>query len=218
MTDRPDPTIEPTTEPTALARGAKRSRNLRLVLMAVAVPAALTGCEGEPTGKVLTSREECAIQTEVPQAECEKAYQQALVDHEKIAPRFESEAECNAQFGACQAAPAQAGASSSHSFMPSMSGFLIGYALSQAMNGGRNHYYVGGVSPLYRDYRNGGYLRPGGQYVSDRSGTVRGRAGDTALPTRAVTVSRAGFGSSAAARGGFGGSRSSGSSSRGWGG
>lgn len=192
-------------------RNSKRSRQLRLVLMAVTVPAVLAGCEDEPSGKVLTSREECAAQTEIAPAECEKAYDQALVEHEKLAPRFESESQCNEQFGACQPAPQSNAAAGGHSYMPSMSGFLIGYALSQAMQP-RGYYGIGGVSPLYRDYRSGGYLRPGGELVGKSSGTVYGKQGATALPARAVTVSRAGFGSSAAARGGFGGSRASGSS------
>lgn len=198
---------------------SKRSRQLRLVLMAAAVPAALTGCEDEPSGKILTAREECAVQTEISVAECQAAYEKALADHAKLAPRFESERECNDQFGACQPVPPQYANGNQNSFMPPMAGFLIGYAVSQAMNSGGGGYYYGvrGVSPLYRDYRGGGYLRPGGEYVGKSSGMVRGKYGDTALPTRAMTVSRAGFGSSAAARGGFGGSRSSGSS-RGWGG
>ncbi|MGO1070335.1 DUF1190 domain-containing protein [Lysobacter sp. CA199] len=198
------------------ARG-KRSRNLKLVLMAVAVPAALVGCDDDPSGKILTSREECAVQTEISREECEKAYSQALVDHEKIAPRFESEQQCNEQFGACQPVPAQHANGNQSTFMPPMTGFLVGYALSQAMSGGRNYYHVGGVSPLYRDYRSGGYLRPNGDQVSKSSGTVYGRsAANTALPARAMTVSRSGFGSSAAARGGFGGKSSSGGG--GWGG
>ncbi|WP_031372563.1 MULTISPECIES: DUF1190 domain-containing protein [Lysobacter] len=192
---------------------SKRSRNLKLVLMAAAVPALLTGCEDEPSGKVLTSLEECKVQTEIAPAECEAAYYKALVEHEKLAPRFESERECNEQFGACQSAPANP-TGGSHSYMPSMSGFLIGYALSQAMQP-RGYYGIGGVSPLYRDYRSGGYLRPGGERVSSNSGTVYGKYGNTALPTRAVTVSRSGFGSSAAARGGFGGSSSRGGGGRG---
>ncbi|MFD0320084.1 DUF1190 domain-containing protein [Lysobacter gummosus] len=202
------------------ARG-KRSRNLKLVLMAVTVPAVLSGCDDDPSGKILTSREECAVQTEISREECDKAYYQALVEHEKLAPRFESEQECNQQFGACQPVPAQYANGSQHSFIPPMTGFLVGYALSQAMSGGRSYYHIGGVSPLYRDYRSGGYLRPDGKQISTSSGTVYGKsAGNTALPARAVTVSRSGFGSSAAARGGFGGSNSSGSSrgGGGWGG
>ncbi|HEY5612514.1 MAG TPA: DUF1190 domain-containing protein, partial [Lysobacter sp.] len=53
----------------------------------------------------------------------------------------------------------------------------------------------------------GGYYKPGGDYVGDRVGTVTGKRGSTALPARAMTVSRSGFGSSASARGGFGGGR-----------
>lgn len=202
-----------TTNNSVLAARGKRSRNLKLVLMAVAVPAVLTACDDDPSGKILTSREECAVQTDVAREECDKAYYQALVEHEKIAPRFESEQQCNEQFGACQPVPAQYANGSQHSFMPPMTGFLIGYAVSQAMNSGGGYYRVGGVSPLYRDYRSGGYLRPNGDQISRSSGTVYGRsAGDTALPARAMTVSRAGFGSSAAARGGFGGNHSSGGS------
>lgn len=193
----------------------KRSRNLKLVLMAVAVPAALVGCDDDPSGKVLTSREECTVQTEISREDCEKAYGQALVEHEKLAPRFQSEQECNQQFGACQPLNGQA-AGAQPSYIPPMTGFLIGYALSQAMNSGSRGYYpVGGVSPLYRDYRSGGYLKPDGKQISTHSGTVYGKkAGDTALPARAVTVSRAGFGSSAAARG-FGSSRGFGGGGRG---
>jgi len=195
----------------------KRSRDLRLVLMAVAVPAVLAGCDDDPSGKILTSREECTVQTEVSREECDKAYSQALVEHEKLAPRFESEQECNQQFGACQPLAGQS-AAAHPTYIPPMTGFLIGYALSQAMGGGGGYYRVGGVSPLYRDYRSGGYLKPDGREVSTYSGTVYGKkAGDTALPARAVTVSRAGFGSSAAARGGFGRSSSSSSSSRSFG-
>ncbi|MGH8079091.1 MAG: DUF1190 domain-containing protein, partial [Lysobacter sp.] len=200
------------TKSSNLPRG-KRSRNLKLVLMAVAMPVALTACDDDPSGKILTSREDCAVQTEIARADCEKAYGQALIEHEKIAPRFESQQQCNEQFGACQPVPAQYANGTQPTYMPPMTGFLIGYALSQAMNNRGGYYGVGGVSPLYRDYRSGGYLRPNGDQISKSSGTVYGRsAANTALPARAVTVSRAGFGSSAAARGGFGGNHSTGSS------
>jgi len=197
---------------------SKRSRNLRLVLMAVAAPAMLAGCDDDPSGKILTSREECTVQTEISREECEKAYSQALVEHEKLAPRFESEQECNQQFGACTPLNGAA-AGAQPTYIPPMTGFLLGYAASQLMSGGNRYYHIGGVSPLYRDYRSGGYRKPDGREISTYSGTVYGKkAGDTALPQRAVTVSRAGFGSSAAARGGFGRSSSSSSGSRGFGG
>jgi uncharacterized protein YgiB involved in biofilm formation len=80
-------------------------------------------------------------------------------------------------------------------------GYLVGSALSP-----RGYYPVGGASPLYRDTR-GGYYKPGGDYAGNRIGRVSGNRGKVALPARAVTVSRSGFGSSASARGGFGSSR-----------
>lgn len=183
----------------------KRSSNLRLVLMAAAVPTVLAGCESEPSGTVLASVEQCRGQTEIPLEECEAAYRTALAEHERLAPRFESQAQCNEQFGGCVPTTYNG----QQSFIPPMAGFLIGYALGDLDydRKKRRYYGVGGVSPLYRDYRSRDFLKPGGQYVSDRYGTVRGKYGNTALPTRAITVSRAGFGSSASARGGFGSSR-----------
>lgn len=182
---------------------SKRSRNLKLVLMAATVPVALAGCDSEPTGTVLSSVDQCKTQTSVPVEQCTAAYEKALAEHRKLAPRFDSQVQCNEQFGSCEVV--QTG--SSQSYVPPMGGFLLGYALASATRGGMYPYYVGGVSPLYRDYRSGRYLKPNGDSVSRGLGTVTGRRGNTALPARAMTISRSGFGSSASARGGFGSSR-----------
>lgn len=179
----------------------KRSQNLKLVLIAVAMPAALVACKREPTGQVLTSVDQCDKQTEVAADQCKLAYQQALAEHQKLAPRFDDKVECDKEFQNCTAVEENG---RTH-YNPPMGGFLMGYLIGNAL-GGRGGYGVGGASPLYRDYR-GGYYKPGGDYVGDRVGTVTGKRGNTALPTRAVTVSRSGFGSSASARGGFGGGR-----------
>ena len=179
----------------------KRSRNLKLVLMAAAVPLALAACDSEPTGQVLTSVEQCNTQTEVPAEECRLAYQSALAEHQKLAPRFDDKVECDKEFTDCTAV--EENGRTVHT--PPMGGFLMGYLIGNAL-GGRGGYGVGGAAPLYRD-RTGGYYKPGGDYVGDRVGNVTGKRGNTALPARAMTVSRAGFGSSASARGGFGGSR-----------
>ena len=179
----------------------KRSQNLKLVLMAAAVPLALAACDSEPTGQVLTSVDQCNTQTEVPTEECRLAYQSALAEHQKLAPRFDDKVECDKEFNNCTAV--EENGRTVHT--PPMGGFLMGYLIGTAI-GGRGGYGVGGASPLYRDTR-GGYYKPGGDYVGDRVGNVSGKRGNTALPTRAMTVSRAGFGSSASARGGFGGGR-----------
>lgn len=179
----------------------KRSRNLRLVLMAASVPVVLAGCESEPTGQVLRSVEQCRTQDEVSIEQCEQAYLAARAEHERLAPRFESRVECDQQFENCVAIE-EDGRTVYH---PPMGGFLMGYLVGSALSP-RGYYPVGAASPLYRDYR-GGYYKPGGGYVGDRIGSVSGSKGKVALPARAVTVSRSGFGSSASARGGFGSSR-----------
>jgi uncharacterized protein YgiB involved in biofilm formation len=177
----------------------KRSRHLRLSLMAVAVPAALAGCDSPDTGTVLQSVEQCArSDLHVSEAECRRAYDAALADHVRIAPRFESSSQCNAQFGNCE--PVQHYGTTY--FIPPMAGFLVGYLASRRNDG--YAYGYGGSVPLYRE-RRGDYYTPRGDYVSDRTGNVRTKSISTSAPARAVTISRSGFGSSSAARSSFGG-------------
>lgn len=182
----------------------KRSQNLKLVLMVAAVPMALAGCDTEPTGQVLTSVDQCRTQTEVQTEACAAAYDKARAEHQRVAPRFDDRRTCDEQFDGCT--PVEENGRTS--YMPPMSGFLIGYALASMTRGGG--YGVGGASPLYRDYRSGGYLKPNGDMVGKSPGNVTGARGNAALPARAMTVSRSGFGSSASARGGFGSGRGSG--------
>ena len=221
----------------------KRSSNLRLTLMVAAAPTVLllSGCEGnEPpnTGLVLQTESQCDFQTDVPIDQCHAAYKKALGDHERVAPRFEDRNQCNDQFGACSEVRNEQGHAS---WVPPMTGFLLGYVASDLINGasrGRaandcqrfpdaqgcsrgggsgGYRTVGGSSPLYRDYRTGEYRRPNGDATTDHAGRVYGDAGNTAVPARAVSVSRSGFGSSSAARSSFSSSRSSHGSSRGYG-
>lgn len=181
----------------------KRSTNLKLSLMAATLSVPLLACDsGEPTGQVLASPDQCAAQKEVSVEECNAAYQKAQLDHQQVAPRFQDQAQCNEQFGNCTQAHDERG---QVSWIPPMAGFLIGYALGNA--GGRS---VMGAAPLYRDYRDGGYYKPNGDLAGRNTGTVTGKAGLPPPPSRAITVSRSGFGSSAAARSSFGGGRSSG--------
>lgn len=178
----------------------KRSTNLRLSIMALAIPAALAGCDaGPPSGAVIASLDDCKANTDVPIAQCEAAYQKALAEHERVAPRFESAEECNAQFGNCNA-------NSNGAYVPPMTGFLLGYVMAGGFNrnGGMRDRSIAAVSPLYRDYQSGGYLKPNGDMASNRPGQVSGSRGNATPPARAITVSRSGFGSSASARGSFG--------------
>lgn len=176
----------------------KRSSNLRLTLMAVAVPAGLVACgASEPTGVVLDSIADCRTQ-QVEVAQCEAAYNAARADHARVAPRFEDAVQCDQDFGRCETIQEDGRTS----YIPPMGGFLLGYALGGGFSNTGQRGVAGGM-PLYRDAR-GRYLNPVGDAVSRQPGAVTGKRGNIATPARAITVSRSGFGSSAAARGSFG--------------
>lgn len=212
---------------------SKRSSNLRLTLMVAAAPAVmlLGGCDAaDPpaTGLVLQTDSQCDFQTDFSKEECHAAYAKALAEHERVAPRFTDQAQCNDQFGACTPARDAQGQAS---WVPPMTGFLIGYAASNLMQGARGpdcqrypqadgcrqsssggggvYRTVGGSSPLYRDYRTGDYRRPNGDAATGHAGRVYGDAGKTDVPARAVSVSRSGFGSASSARSSFSSSRGS---------
>lgn len=153
----------------------------------------------EETGRALTDRAQCANITEVSRQECEAAYDKARADHARLAPRFSNQYDCEAQFGRCDV-----DYTGGHAFIPPMAGFLLDYHLG-SRRGTDDRYGVGGALPLYRDRRDGGYFNPHGERVAGGPGVVRGDAGRTTPPMRAITVSRAGFGSTASARSSFGG-------------
>lgn len=198
----------------------KRSRKLTLVLM-TAVPVALGGCQSEPTGEVVQSVAQCEAGGWMSREQCQAAHDEALAAHATSAPRFESQADCEAEFGQCtpQQEGTQEGARTS--YMPPMSGFLIGYLLAGSMgrntagnlpanqaarppgaSGGAGY---AGAAPLYRSRSRGEFFNARGDFVSNHAGAVSGARGVVLPPGRAVTVSRGGFG----ARGAFTGGRGS---------
>lgn len=169
----------------------KRSRTARLVLMGLS-PLALTACEGGQEALVYQSVEQCAAGGVVSSAECETAFAQSKAEAEVNSPRYTSRADCIADFGVEQCGPAP---HSNGFFMPFMTGFLIARALD-----GRGGYYP---QPLYRP-RSGEWTTNGGYTVGRNTGKVMVDPA-AAKPQRAITQSRAGFGSRAAARGSWGG-------------
>ena len=82
-----------------------------------------------------------------------------------------------------------------------MSGFLVARALDANKNYGAGYY--GGAQPLYRP-RTGEWSTAGGYSVGRQTGAVVVDK-EATKPQRAITQSRAGFGSRAAARGSWGG-------------
>ena len=81
---------------------------------------------------------------------CEKAYADAVQAQYRDGPRFDSLADCQAQYGYDQCHHVQT--SSGGWFMPALAGFMIGRALSHnGYNYGYGYGYGGGFGqPLYR--------------------------------------------------------------------
>ncbi len=168
----------------------KRSRTARLLLMGVA-PLALTACESDIDATVFQSAQECASSGQLTQTQCQAAFAEATTEHERVAPRYQSYADCVADFGPERCGPARDGSSA---FIPFMGGMLLGNMLS----GGRNV-----PQPLYLP-RGGEYQTAGGTSVGTRTGAVRVPESAAKPQARAITMSRSGFGSRAAARGSWG--------------
>lgn len=113
-----------------MTTSSKRSRKAALRLMVPAGLALLAGCE-QPTmqAAVFESAEQCAQQLDKEQ--CEADFKKAQEMHEKVAPRYQTLAQCEADFGQgqCQAPqPVSQAQPSSGSgfFMPMMMGYLAG--------------------------------------------------------------------------------------------
>ncbi|MDX7990516.1 DUF1190 family protein [Xenorhabdus sp. psl] len=117
----------------------KTWRSYRLAPVALAVSAVfmLSACEqNDETVSLYTNADECSQANPSQSEQCTTAYNNALKEAEKTAPKYASREECVAEFGEqqCTQAPAQAGVgepqaqqNSSGSFwMPLMAGYMMG--------------------------------------------------------------------------------------------
>ncbi|MBN8885593.1 MAG: DUF1190 domain-containing protein [Rudaea sp.] len=191
----------------------KRSRALTLVLMAPA-PLLVAGCDNTPDDQMrkgfYTDVAACTADGNAADV-CQRAHDGAEKANVANAPKFKTKEECIAEFGElCRERSNESGF-----WSPLMTGFLI----SQMLSPGRPSYFD--ASPVYRlrsgqyaqfDDRRDGYGSSGGysgSYGSSGSSTARSYRSVDITPNRAVTVSRSGFGSVAAARSGWGGTSTS---------
>lgn len=161
----------------------KRSRSLRLTAMAIA-PVALTACQPkmvDPPPQVAQfdypSLQSCLDADDIADGDCRDAFQQARA----MAPRYLSEAECERLYGddACEDYDG-----TRTYFMPILGGYSVPYGYGTSR---RSQY--GSIAPIY-----------GRNTLATRKAVTVDPP-----PTRAVTSSRSGFGSSSSARSGWGG-------------
>ena len=199
---------------------------LKPITLAVA-GVALSGCDvNREEARVYSSIAEC--QSSIPEQAraCEAAYQDALAESQRTAPKYANQADCEFEFGPENCVPvarpeeigvAQSGAEQSWDsqsqdqsqapvqhqaghglFMPMMAGFLMG----RAMNANRPQ-----AAPLYsssspRSPLYNKWTTPGGDVIGNRQQSQVRVNRDVFQPKPAVTrtVSRGGFGAMAAAR------------------
>ncbi|QZN96184.1 DUF1190 family protein [Symbiopectobacterium purcellii] len=183
-------------------------RTYRLAQVALAISAAfiLAGCEQtDETVSMYQNADDCSAANPSMSAQCTTAYNNALKEAEKTAPKYASKEDCVAEFGEaqCTPVPAQAGTAAqptqtSSSWMPLMAGYMMG----RMMGGGAGF----AQQPLFSSRSpaspaNGQFVDASGKSygaaTSGRSVTVP----KTALapkPATTNTITRGGFGESVA--------------------
>lgn len=190
-----------------LSRMRKQFRPKPLALGIAAV--FISACsDNRQDAQVYVSPQECEEDNPGFAEQCETAYQQALIEAERTAPKYRSEYDCEYEFGANQCRYVERDSGSF--FMP----FMAGYMLSNLMSP-RYHY-----SPLftsysrYSPYRNR-WIGSDGHVFGDYNRKSFKVRSDTFKPKPTVsrTIKRGGFGSSVRAKSSWGKS-----GSRSWGG
>lgn len=205
----------------------KRSKKAALVLMVPATTLLLASCgEEREMALVYESPEECSSATFNTPEQCKADYDEAKALHPLTAPKFESQTDCETEFGAgkCEPAPASTSGGSGF-FMPMMMGYMMGQMMnrnsaaaapqnfqqnsSQSATGATGYAGRGiRTQPLYKgrdDYNN---FRTSNNVKLDKGiGPIQLKPSQV-QPQFGQVAKRSGFGSQGAARSGgstFGG-------------
>jgi uncharacterized protein YgiB involved in biofilm formation len=163
--------------------------------MMSAVPVLLTACGDSGQQPVIyQSVDNCVQAGELSYSECKQHFDEALAEHQKTAPRFDTKEACSAEWGdgQCQQTPT---ASGHGSFMPMLAGFMMARAFN---NFGANRNV---------DMQNGSTSRATPLYRSGNNDTFR-TASNQVVPGKIASanmVSRNGFGAASSQRSSYGG-------------
>ncbi|KHN50063.1 DUF1190 family protein [Pectobacterium fontis] len=115
-----------------------RTYRLAPVALAVSTVFLLAGCEKtDETVSLYQNADDCSAANPSMSAQCTNAYNTALKEAEKTAPKYATKEDCVAEFGEaqCTQTPAQAGTAaesqqSGMSWMPLMAGYMMGRMMS----------------------------------------------------------------------------------------
>lgn len=198
----------------------KRSKSINLTSMrksfsvkplALGVAAIfLAACGDKQEAAVFTSVDDCIDAKPEAAEKCKTAYEDAVKEAERTGPKYNSQRDCESEFGNSQCRVVQRDSGSF--FMP----FMAGYMLSNLMSP-RGYYSQPMFTSHSRNssYRNRWIGADGHDFGDNRRRTMR--VSEKALqpkPTVNKTISRGGFGSSVRAKSSWGSSSKKG----GWGG
>ncbi|NBC98329.1 DUF1190 family protein [Atlantibacter hermannii] len=214
----------------ATFRKSFSARHLTPVALAVSAVFMLAGCEkSDETVSLYQNADDCSTANPGKSAECTTAYNNALKEAERTAPKYATREDCVAEFGEnqCQQAPAQAGmtgenqaqAHSGGSFwMPLMAGYMMGRMMGGGAGFAQQPLFTSRnpASPAYGQYNDAsgksyGAAQPG------RTMTVP-KTAMAPKPATTTTVTRGGFGESVAKQSAMQRSSATGTSSRSMGG
>ncbi|WP_413113593.1 DUF1190 domain-containing protein [Thaumasiovibrio sp. DFM-14] len=185
----------------------------RWFTLAPIAAAVLTGCgDKEVDGTIYQSVADCVDDNPAQSESCQSAYELALVDAERTAPKYNSLADCQAEFGSnsCMHNP------QNNWFMPAMTGFMFARMLNGSQYYSQPMYYSTYPGSIYYDRWT---TADGYRYdrVSQRTKVKIPSEDMKTKPTVSRTIKRGGFGSTAKAKSSWSSSKSS-SRSSGWGG
>jgi uncharacterized protein YgiB involved in biofilm formation len=196
----------------------KRSKSINLTSMrksfsvkplALGVAAIfLSSCGDKQEASVFTSVNDCTDANPEFAEKCKAAYEDALKEAERTGPKYNTQRDCESEFGNNQCNVVQNGSGSF--FMP----FMAGYMLSNLMSP-RGYYSQPMFTSRNSSYRSRWIGADGQDFGDNRRRTMR--VSEKALkpkPTVNKTMSRGGFGSSVRAKSSWGSSSKRG----GWGG
>jgi uncharacterized protein YgiB involved in biofilm formation len=192
-------------------RKSWNARHLTPVALAVTAVFMLAGCEqNDETVSMYQNADDCSQANPGKSAECTTAFNNALKEAERTAPKYASREECIAEFGEgqCQQAPAQASmAGEQAQAQPQQSGsfwmpLMAGYMMGRLMGGGAGFAQQplfsskNPASPAYGKYADASG-KSYGAATPGRTATVP-KTAMAPKPATTSTVTRGGFGDSVA--------------------
>lgn len=187
----------------AAFRKSWQARHLTPVAVAISAVVLLNGCEQKDEKVTMyMNADQCSAANPGQEAQCSVAYNNAVKEAARTAPKYASREDCVADFGEnqCQQAPAQASTAAepqqSGSFwMPLMAGYMMG----RMMGGGM-------AQPLFTPRNpaspaNGQFVDAAGKSygpaAASRTATVP-KSAMAPKPATTTTITRGGFGESVA--------------------